>query len=70
MRRVLVRTIPPPNEPPEVLGQMIDNGADEPFGTNEFVDEMLARDRRGQFERYFAGYSNGYVEWIDASRAG
>jgi hypothetical protein len=68
MRKVVVRDIT--KSPPLVLGQMIDNGADEPFGTNEAVDEMLARDRRGQFERYFAGYSNGYIEWIDAAQVG
>lgn len=71
MKKVLVRTIPGPGstDPPKVLGQMVDNGVDEPFGTTPQTDEMLARDRRGQFDRYFAGYSNGYVEWIDAARA-
>ena len=73
MRKVLVRRIPPPgsSDPPKVLGHLVDNGVDEPFGTNQAVDDMLGqKDRRARFDDYFAGYSNGYVEWIDASRVG
>lgn len=66
MRKVRILTVPGPDEPegtvPEELGQMIDSGSGDPIGTTPLASEMLERDPRGQFERYYGGWSNAYIE--------
>lgn len=69
-RRIVVRTIPGPGQPEnssQVIGHMVDNGRDDPFGTTPAVQEMMGDDPRGTFDRYYPGYSNGYVEWVKAA---
>jgi hypothetical protein len=55
-RKALVR-----NLDKVVIGQLIDDGTHEPYGTNPMVDEMLRADRRDRFDRYYLGYSNGFT---------
>jgi len=45
-----------------LIGLMIDNGVDPPFGDTDAAKELLAPDPRGRWDFFAAGWSNGYFE--------
>lgn len=65
MRKVLILTVPGPDEPddaqPQELGQMVDSG-NGPVGTTGLAEEMLQGDPRERFDYYAKGWSNGYIQ--------
>lgn len=61
MRKVVVRALTRGGQLGGVIGQMVDDGRSEPYGTTEAADGMLKAGRRERFDRYYLGYSNGYT---------
>lgn len=61
VRKAYIYDLPTEGQERKLLGQLIDDGVSEPYGTTPSIDQMVQADRRDRFERYYLGYSNGYT---------